>query len=51
MKAIKISMPLLANVVGFIAFFALLFGLIALQTFKGTLARRCEVASGIDAGK
>ncbi|RKP08010.1 Ion transport protein-domain-containing protein [Thamnocephalis sphaerospora] len=50
MRAIKISMPLLANVVGFIGFFVLLFGLIALQTFKGTLVRRCEMIDGPDAG-
>ncbi|RKP26695.1 Ion transport protein-domain-containing protein [Syncephalis pseudoplumigaleata] len=43
MQSLKFAMPLLVDVTGFIMFFLLLFGIIALETFKGSLSRRCEI--------
>ncbi|KAI8049930.1 Ion transport protein-domain-containing protein [Syncephalis plumigaleata] len=43
MQSLKVAMPLLVDVTGFIMFFLLLFGIIALETFKGSLSRRCEM--------
>jgi hypothetical protein len=51
MQSLKVAMPLLVDVTGFIMFFLLLFGIIALETFKGSLSRRCEIVGDNGNGK
>ncbi|KAL1923072.1 uncharacterized protein VTP21DRAFT_9448 [Calcarisporiella thermophila] len=48
LNSIKISVPLLLNVMIFIAFFLLLFALIGLLLFQGALTRRCVLIENGD---
>src|SRR2546423_12342095 len=41
LQSLKKSAPLLANVTSFIGFFFILFSIIGVQAFKGSLSRRC----------
>ncbi|KAI9598651.1 Ion transport protein-domain-containing protein [Syncephalis fuscata] len=44
-QSLKVAMPLLVDVTGFITFFLIIFGIIALETFKGSLSRHCVMDS------
>ncbi|CAG8581095.1 8980_t:CDS:10 [Paraglomus occultum] len=44
LESLKKSVPLLVNVTFFVGFFFVLFSIIAVQSFKGSLLRRCVVS-------